>query len=52
MEFTLSFQKNALDQTRKSSNTKFEPQPKDRKSSYHVRQASTLFCKLVILFSS
>ena len=30
------FLKNNLDQIRRSRNTKFEPQKKDGKSSYHV----------------
>ena len=49
LEFTLSFSRNILDQTRKSWNTKFGPLRKDRKSSYHVRQILTLFGKLVTL---
>ena len=49
--FPLSFMflLTVLDQTRKSCNTKFGPPRKDRKSSYHVRQISTLFCNLVAL---
>ena len=33
----------------KTCNTRFGPQRKDRKSSYHVRQLSALFCNLVAL---
>ena len=36
-------------QTWKAFNTKFEPQWKDRESSYQVRQILALFCKLVAL---
>ena len=46
LKFTLSFSKNILDQTRNSRNTKFGPQWKDRKRSYHVKQMLTLFCKI------
>ena len=37
------------DQAWKSFNTKFEPQWKDGKSSYQVRQILALFCNLVAL---
>ena len=43
------FLKNVLHQAWKIFNTKFEPQWKDRKSSYQVRQMLALFCKPVAL---
>ena len=43
------FLKNVLDKTWKAFNTKFEPQWKDQKSSYQVRQILALFRKLVAL---
>ena len=49
LEFTLYFKENVLDQTRKSFNTKFEPQWKGSRSSYQVRQDLPLFWNLVAL---
>ena len=49
LEFILSFYKNVLDQTWNSCSTKFGPQWKDQKRSYHVRQILTLFCKSIAL---
>ena len=52
MWFTLSFYKSKLDQTWKAFNavnTKFEPQWKDRESSYQVRQILAFFCKFAAL---
>ena len=49
VEFTLSFLKIILDQTRKAFNTKFGPQWTDRESSYQVRQILALSCKLIAL---
>ena len=43
------FLKERLRPNSKSCKTIFGPQRKDRKSSYHVRQISALFCKLVAL---
>ena len=42
-----TFQKNLLDQTRKSCNTKFRSQWRDRKNSYHEKKILTIFRKLV-----
>ena len=37
------------EQPRKSGNTEFGPQRKDRKISSHIRQISAFFCNLVAL---
>ena len=47
LEFTLSFWKIVLDQSRKSISAKFGPHWKDRKNSYQVRQIWSFFCDLV-----
>ena len=44
-----TFLKNVLNQTWRSFNIKLEPQWKDRKSSYQVRQILALFCNLIAL---
>ena len=41
--------KNVLKQTWESFNTKFQPQQKNRKSSYQVREILALFCDLIPL---
>ena len=49
LEFTLSFWKDTLDQTWKSSNTKLGPQWKDQEGSSKVRQVFGSFFSLVAL---
>ena len=49
LEITLSFKNDVLNQTRKSFNTRFGPQCKDRKRAYQVLQIFGLFCNLVAL---
>ena len=44
-----AFLKNVLKETWNSFNAKFQPQSKDRKSSYQERQSLALFCKLFAL---
>ena len=42
------FLKNVFKQTGNSFNTNFQPQWKDQKSSYQVRQSLGLFCHLIL----